>query len=367
MKAHGPFPGLTIHFVASPLLSRLLQPQPLVSLRSPFFFQGYAAWQRAAYREAIRLHRERPFDGVHQLTISTFREPGYLQKLGVPFIWGPIGGGENIPLGYFADFGNHDKIYYALKNLANKAHRWTKWRSRTAACRAERVFVSSAELHGTMARWGCAPNMMPEVGTPNWSGRRRHYDGSRPLRLCWTGLHIGRKALPIALRSLAELKARGLGERVHLTILGAGPETRTWQALCQQLQVQEMATWAGQVPFQRVREELERQDAFVMTSLQEGTPNVLMEALAAGLPVICHGVGGMSFAIDESCGFKVPLAGRQTSVLQFADAISGLVTSPGLLNRLSEGALRRAAALSWDKLVREIASAYDAIPLVDVA
>jgi Glycosyl transferases group 1 len=103
----------------------------------------------------------------------------------------------------------------------------------------------------------------------------------------------------------------------------------------------------------------------VITSLQEGTSNVLMEALAAGLPVICHGVGGMSLAIDESCGLKIPLADRQTSILQFADAISRLVTSPGLLNRLSEGALRRAEALSWDKLVREIARAYEAIPLVD--
>lgn len=365
MRAGGPFPGLTIHFVASPPLSRLLQPQPLVSLRSPFYFQGYAAWQRAAYREAVRLHRERPFDGAHQLTISTFREPGYLWKLGVPFIWGPIGGGENIPFGYFADFRSHDQVYYALKNLANKVHRWTKWRSRTAASRAERVFISSAGLHGTIVRWGRAPNMMPEVGTPNWPGRRRCYDGARPLRLCWMGLHIGRKALPIALRSLAELKSRGLGERVHLTILGAGPETRAWEALCQQLRVQEMATWTGQVPFQRVREELERQDAFVITSLQEGTPNVVMEALAAGLPVICHSVGGMSFAIDESCGFKIPLADRQASILHFADAISRLVTSPGLLNRLSEGALRRAKALSWDKLAREIAGAYDAIPLVD--
>ena len=62
IKVEGPFPGLTIHFVASPPLSRLLQPHPLVSLRSPFYFQGYAAWQRAAYREAVRLHREKPFD-----------------------------------------------------------------------------------------------------------------------------------------------------------------------------------------------------------------------------------------------------------------------------------------------------------------
>jgi len=87
-----------------------------------------------------------------------------------------------------------------------------------------------------------------------------------------------------------------------------------------------------------------------------------MEALATGLPVICHDIGGMSFAIDESCGFKIPLRDRQTSILEFADAIARLVTTQSLLNRLSEGALRRAKALSWDEKVRKIANAYDAIP-----
>ena len=363
MRDAGSISGLTVHFVDSPPLSRLLQRDPLVSLRSPFFFQGYAAWQRAAYREAVRLHHGRPFDATHQLTVASFREPGYLWKLDVPFIWGPMGGGGNVPWSYFADFGNHDRLYYALKNFANKMHIRTKWRSRLAARRAERVFVNNMDLRTIMVRWGRTPHLMLEVGTPNWQGRPRSYDGGRPLRLCWVGLHIGRKALPLALRALAELKQRGLGEKVRLTILGTGSETQAWQALCRQLQIQDMTTWLGQVPFQQVREELDRQDAFVTTSLQEGTSNVLMEALAAGLPVICHDVAGMSFAVDESCGIKIPFLDRQTSILKFADAAARLVTTRGLLNELSEGALRRAEALSWDEKVKEIANAYDAIPL----
>ena len=363
MRDIGQIPGLKIHFVRSPLMSRLLQTRPLVSLRSPFFFQGYAAWQRAAYRDAVRLHREQPFDVMHQLTVASFREPGYLWKLNVPFIWGPFGGGGNIPWSYFVDFGWHDRLYYALKNIANRMHAWTKWRSRIAARRAERVVVNSNELYSMLVRWGRTPHLMLEVGTSNWSGRPRLYDGARPLRICWIGLHIGRKGLPLFLHALAELKRRGLGEKVHLTILGTGAETNTWQAIGQQLQVQEMTTWVGQVPFQLVRDVLDGQDAFVTSSLQEGASNVLMEALAAGLPVICHDISGMSLAIDESCGIKIPFRSRKTSILEFADAVARLVATQGLLNRLSEGALRRAKALSWDEKVREISSTYDAMPL----
>jgi glycosyltransferase involved in cell wall biosynthesis len=70
----------------------------------------------------------------------------------------------------------------------------------------------------------------------------------------------------------------------------------------------------------------------------------------------------MSFAVNESCGIKIPFVDRQTSILEFANAVTRLVTTQGLLNGLSEGALRRAEALSWDQKVREIANAYDAIP-----
>jgi glycosyltransferase involved in cell wall biosynthesis len=108
-----------------------------------------------------------------------------------------------------------------------------------------------------------------------------------------------------------------------------------------------------------MRDEMDKQDALVVCSLQESTSTVLMEALATGMPVICHDASGMSFAIDESCGIKVPLRARQTSVSGFTDAIVRLVTTQGLLNRLSQGALQRARENSWEEKVRQLAIAYD--------
>jgi glycosyltransferase involved in cell wall biosynthesis len=163
------------------------------------------------------------------------------------------------------------------------------------------------------------------------------------------------------LHVLRELKGRGFGEKVHLAILGTGPETHSWQALCQQLGVQDMTTWMGQVPFHQMREEMDKQDALVVSSLQESTSTVLMEALAAGLPVICHDISGMSFAIDESCGIKIPLRARQTSILEFTDAIARLVTTQGLLNRLSECPLRLDKPQSWEQKNRHIEAAHDHI------
>lgn len=361
MRNMGPIPGLTIKFVDSPPLSRLFQMRPLVSLRSPFHFVGYAAWQRAAYREAVRLHREQPFDATHQLTITSFREPGYLWKLNVPFIWGPIGGGGNIPWSYFAAFGAHDRLYYGIKNIANELHVRTKWRSRRAARRAERIFVNGAEAYRIASRWGASAQLLLDTGAPKWIGRPRQYDGTRRLRLCWGALHIGRKALPLLLYALAELKRGTLGEKVHLTILGSGPESQTWRTLCCHLQIDEMVTWLGQVPYQRLLATLDKEDVFISSGVQEGTPMIVMQALAVGLPIICHDIAGMSTAVNESCGIKFPLRDAESSIRGFAEAIAQLVTTRDLANKLSKGALRRAEALSWEGKVNEIVSAYDVI------
>jgi len=66
-------------------------------------------------------------------------------------------------------------------------------------------------------------------------------------------------------------------------------------------------------------------------------------------------------AVDETCGIKVPMRNPETSVAGFRDAILRLWSEPGLLPRLSEGALNRARELSWENKVKQVAAAYDEI------
>ena len=79
-------------------------------------------------------------------------------------------------------------------------------------------------------------------------------------------------------------------------------------------------------------------DVFVFTSLQEGTSTVVMEALALGLPVICHDACGMGVAVNERCGIKVPMISPGLSQGGFAAAIR----SPGR-SRAGAGVVGRGA------------------------
>ena len=83
----------------------------------------------------------------------------------------------------------------------------------------------------------------------------------------------------------------------------------------------------------------EEADMILSTSLWEGVPLVLLEAMASELPVVCSDIEGSREAVgvDGGCGF---LVGEQNSV-EFANRIGGLINDPELAKRMGSVARRR--------------------------
>src|SRR3954463_9598639 len=63
-----------------------------------FHFLRYLRWQRRCFALAKQLDSKIDFDIIHHLNGTGFREPGFLWKIGKPFVWGPMGGLHYFPL-----------------------------------------------------------------------------------------------------------------------------------------------------------------------------------------------------------------------------------------------------------------------------
>jgi glycosyltransferase involved in cell wall biosynthesis len=358
---HGPVPGLTLQWIDPPLLSRLLQRESLL-LRRTLYYTGYAAWQRAALAVARRLHAQQPFDLVHHLNITGFREPGYLWTLDAPFVWGPIAGAPELPPAYFDLLSWKERLFYRLRNWTNGRQKRSK-RCLAAARAARHIWAVSPEDQAlARERWGRdAEHLRESAAAPRSDGYICTYDGRRPLRLVWSGQHIGRKALPILLHALRQLQQMGDRQpRVELTILGDGPERPHWERLAERLQLRNIA-WRGWVERERAIAEVSRADVLISTSLLEGTPQVLLEAMALGLPVVCHNTCGMAAAITDDCGIRIPLTDSAGSIRAYAQAVQRLASDPGEVRRLSAGALQRVVELSWDKQSERMLAVYEEV------
>ena len=94
------------------------------------------------------------------------------------------------------------------------------------------------------------------------------------------------------------------GTVVHTLIIGDGPDKDMLESLTHQLQMGNYVTFKGQIQNEQIPDYLAASDVFVLPSLSEGFPNVLLEAMASGLPIVATNVGGIpEFVKDGENGF----------------------------------------------------------------
>lgn len=151
--------------------------------------------------------------------------------------------------------------------------------------------------------------------------------------ICVTRL-FPRKRVDVFLRALAA--ARAAEPRLRGTVVGFGPELEPLQALAMQLGLlPDAVRFLG--PCENVAGLLRQAAMFVFCSESEGTPNVILEAMAAGLPVITTPAGDAPEMVDPAgAGYVVPFG----DVDAVAGAMIRLAASPDLRRRL--GAAGRA-------------------------
>jgi hypothetical protein len=76
-------------------------------------------WEWGAYRLARRLCRNTRFDIAHHIAFGVFRDPSFMAFLGVPFVFGPVGGGEAAPRALRRTFPLRDRVVDGGRDVAN--------------------------------------------------------------------------------------------------------------------------------------------------------------------------------------------------------------------------------------------------------
>jgi len=332
------------------------------SIAKPIMNLAYASWQRQVFTVAQALVARERFDVVHQLTYVGFRFPGHLYKLGLPFVWGPVGGLENVPWRLLPSMGTRGLVEYAGRNVINSAQRRFLRSPRRAAIAAgpgliaatDRIAEALLELYGTPATVITEVVAPLELSPQSPSARAV----GEPLRLVWSGLHLPRKALPFLLQALMRMPAQA---PVKLHILGDGPMRGEWQALAARMGVGRRCIWHGQSARSEALQLMSGGHALVLTSLMDLTSTVLLEALALGLPVLCPDHCGFSGVVTETCGIKLPAPSAAAFVGGLTEALIRLCSDEALRFRLGQGALARAREYSAASLVTRLNAVYAAV------
>lgn len=321
--AQNPIPSLHFVYFTTPFFGGLWKLNQSGAMQLHYYL-----WQITAYFIARRLNRQIGFDIIHHVTFVRHSTPSFLSLLPVPFIWGPVGGGESAPGPFWKDFTRTQKLY----EIARSAFRWLGERDPFTSLTAQRSAVVYATTTDTAVRirryLGRAHvEISPAIGIAEQDilNMSRWPDPDQnPVRfismgrlLHWKGFHLGLRAFALARLPEAEY-----------WVVGDGPEANRLAILAEQLGISSQVKFWGNLPREEALQRLAEAQALVHPSLHDSGGWVCLEAMAAGRPVVCLNLGGPAQEVTEATGLKITPTDIEQTVRDLANAMVQLANHP---------------------------------------
>jgi glycosyltransferase involved in cell wall biosynthesis len=303
-----------------------------------------------------RLVRTRGISVVHQPSPVSPAEPSMIYGVGAPVVIGPMNGGMDYPPGFRDRENRWERLAVRVGRRLRHVMNWIIPGKRRAAV----LLVSNRRTREVLPRTHAPVVEMVENGVDLSLWRPRD-DGGAPApsdggaRFVYLGRLVDWKAVDLLLWAWATAR---ISPATRLEIIGDGPMREPLVALRDRLGLAASVEFVGQLPWQECGPRLRQADVLILPSLIECGGAVVLEAMAAGLPVIATDWGGPADYLDESCGILVPPTSRDGFIRGLAGAIERLDSSPGLRREMGRAALRRAEAFSWEAKIDRILEIY---------
>jgi glycosyltransferase involved in cell wall biosynthesis len=353
-KNNGECSSVKFEYIDMPSVHVVLR---LVNRRNHLY---YYLWQYKAYLKARALHAIRPFDLVHHVTWVSFRQPSFMGGLGIPFYFGPVAGGDEVPRGYAQAFSRGQYIVEVARGLLNRLVVFDPL-MRLTFHQASRVFFTS-QGHLTRVPEFVHSKSQIELGIASNSHALQLLPplavrGAASARLLFVGRCIGWKGMDLGLLSFARILERKPDTR--LTIIGDGVDRARWESLSVRLGIAHAIDWRGWLAKSEVIQLYSEFDLLFYPSLRDSGGFVVLEALQAGLPVVCYQLGGPGVVVNESCGMAVVATDDQENTVQcFADAVLDVLQRAKDDPEFALACRRRVGQFTWDALIDRIYAPY---------
>jgi glycosyltransferase involved in cell wall biosynthesis len=309
----------------------------------------YVVWQLAALLHVAFKPQLRSVRIVQHVTYNVIDMPGFLWLLrGRKFVWGPVGGGQVPPAALKRVFGRKD---WAKERLRAAMKAFTRWNPivRGAARNADLVLFANedtaARLQGLTRR---SELMLETAIDADKCAAERSPPAEDVFPLLWLSHFDARKAFPLAVDAL-QLAAARCGRAIRLDVIGEGHTFESARALVAARGMSQQVCFHGKIPFDEVAGKMARAGAFLFSSVSDTSGNVVLEAMAAGTPVVALNHQGVRQMLANGGGILVDIGTYEETVSRFADAIVALATDARLWSEKSAEALHAIRhELNWD-------------------
>ncbi len=305
----------------------------------------YFLWLRKAGKQAIALHNKYRFDFAHHVSWGSIQQGTSIYKLNIPFVFGPVGGGQFAPKvlkKYFLSGWRTEVLRAYISQLFLLFNHDT----RTALKKAQLVLVVNDDTRKLAEKFGARKVVhftdlnldklliQKEINFNKCSGK---------IKLLWVGRLLYRKGLPLILETLSKIPD---SYNFELSIYGDGPFGKELPAMVESFGLTTKVKWYGQVPFSDLKNAYLNHDVFFFCSLRESLGLQYFEAMSYGLPIITLNIHGVKNTISDKSALKIEVYNRQQVIDELLNAVIYLIDHPEMRQVMAKNALDETLKIS---------------------
>ena len=324
-------------------------------------------WQKKIKKLLVQMVQKREIDLIHLLnpigflSLMNYRWGNFGS---VPLVCGAVQGVEILPfkvvfshfkvnknIGFLFDY--FVRKFYLLNVFKRGLVKETFAKANCIFAATPNTFNQIKEYH-KLVPYCCLPEngvVQLETDTPIF------YNKGELLELTWCGSVDVRKNLQLLLDALSNIQKLPW----HLNVVGSGPMEKKMVDFSKKRGFFNKCTFFGNVSREKVQEIFKKTHLHCLTSLREGNPTVIWEAMSKGVPTLTIDHCGMSFVTTPKDSVQIRLDTFSKMSKMIANCIKNILDNPKVVSDLSKNSLKRAEYFSWQRRVFFLNHVYNEI------
>jgi glycosyltransferase involved in cell wall biosynthesis len=312
-------------------------------------------WQIGIYFTVKPYLNKIKFDFIHHVTFVSLRFPSFLCLYNIPFIYGPLAGGEIIPHNLRKKFSFKVKINEFLRDLSNLYIRLSPLVNLTLL-RAQKIYVTSQETKRLLhKKYHHKTRIILGIGINNSKILRLNYSKkSKIFKICFVGNLQYLKGILILINIISKLIEKNMN--IHLSIAGDGPQKFELIKIVEKLNIRNYITFLGKIKKNEIDDLYKNSDLLLFPSLRDSGGMVVLEAMFHGLPAAVLNLGGPGRIVNNKCGIKINLGQKNEDevALELTRKIIKFIMNPNIQKIKKKESLRRVEKFSWYKKMIDV-------------
>ncbi len=184
---------------------------------------------------------------------------------------------------------------------------------------------------------------------------KNKHSKSNEVQLLFISRLMPQKGIDILIKACNVLNKRGI-TNYKLTIVGEGHLKGLMFSLIDEYNLKDKINYLGWKDLEELPNIYRAADIFILPSVMEGMPSVVLQAMASGLPIVASRVKGFEELLEGNIN---GLFAEYNNPDEFAEALEKLIKSPELREKMSKKSLEKSKQFSWESIAKQYLEFYE--------